>query len=361
MTLLVAASPCALVLGTPAAVLSGLAQAARNGVLIKGGAHLENLGRITRIAFDKTGTLTFGKPRVTDVWSHPGSGLDPAELLTLAAAVERHSAHPLASAVVAAAAESGLDPPEAVRVEAEFGRGLKARIPGKTVWVGHLNMFEEAEINIPQNLAERVQDLEAQGRTTVVIGDDRGPVGVIAIADQIRPEAQESLRSLELLGVWERVMLTGDNQRVAAGIARQLDLTDVRADLLPEQKLTAILELQSIGGAVAMVGDGVNDAPALARATVGIAMGGAGTDVALETADVALMGDDLTRLPFAIGLGRATRAIIRQNLLIALGVISLLMVASILGLAGIGVAILLHEGSTILVVLNALRLLRFHS
>jgi Cd2+/Zn2+-exporting ATPase len=380
MTLLVAASPCALALGTPSAILAGVAQAARNGVLVKGGVHLENMGRLHAIAFDKTGTITVGKPQVTDVISlthspcpdgHPSLPLPAGEgergqggegeILALAAAVESRSAHPLAQAVVRAAQKRGLQIPAVSEANSVTGRGIQALVGGKSVWVGNLNLFNEAGVAVPRPLREQVQILEDQGKTTMLISLDGKLIGLIAVADVIRPEAPAALAELEKLGIHETVMLTGDNPRVAAHIAQQVGLTDFRADLMPEDKLDAIRALVKERRVVAMVGDGVNDAPALANATVGIAMGGAGTDVALETADVALMANDLSKLPFAIGLGRATRAIIQQNLLISLGVITLLIVLAVTGLAGIGTAIVFHEGSTIVVVLNALRLLGYQT
>ncbi len=368
MTLLVAASPCALALGTPSAILAGVAQAARNGVLVKGGAHLENMGRLHAIAFDKTGTITVGKPRVTDIVSLTSQttasaqgqeGWSEGEVLALAAAVESRSAHPLAQAVVRAAQERDLKVPAVSEVNAMTGRGVQAQVDGNLVRVGNLNLFAEAGVPVPKTLQEQVQALEDQGKTTMLISLDGQVIGLIAVADVIRPEAPAALAALKRLGIRETVMLTGDNPRVAAHIAQQVGLSDFRADLMPEDKLEAIRALVKERNVVAMVGDGVNDAPALANATVGIAMGGAGTDVALETADVALMADDLSKLPFAVGLGRATRAIIRQNLFVSLGVITVLIVLAVTGLAGIGVAILFHEGSTIVVALNSLRLLGY--
>ncbi len=363
MTLLVAASPCALALGTPAAILSSVAQAARNGVLVKGGVHLENLGGLRAIAFDKTGTITVGKPQVTDIIAGDqfaaNAPLNTDGLLALAAAVESRSAHPLAQAVVRAAQERGLDIPDVSEAASVTGRGIQAVVEGKATRVGNLQLFAEAGMIVPQTVQEQVRALEDQGKTTMLVSVDGDLIGLIAVADVIRPGAPAALAAVKKLGVRETVMLTGDNPRVAAHIARQVGLTDFRADLMPEDKLTAIRDLVEAHGVVAMVGDGVNDAPALANATVGIAMGGAGTDVALETADVALMADDLSKLPFAVGLGRATRAIIRQNLFVSLGVIAVLIVLAVTGLAGIGSAIVFHEGSTIVVVLNALRLLRY--
>ncbi len=359
MTLLVAASPCALALGTPATVLAGVAQAARHGVLIKGSAHLENLGRLRAIAFDKTGTITHGRPVVTDVTPLDGTG--PDALLFLTAAAESRSAHPLARAIVdaAQAARPGEPFPAVSAVESHTGRGLAARVNGTHVLAGTLALWTGAGVPVSPAVNAQVAAFEAAGKTTVAVALDGRPAGLLALADTLRPGIAGTVAELRRLGIAETVMLTGDNERVAQAIAGAAGIASYRAALLPEDKLAAVRELLAQHGQVGMVGDGVNDAPALAHATVGIAMGGAGTDVALETADVALMGDDLSRLPFAIGLGRAARAVITQNLVIALGVIALLSVASVAGWTHIGTAVALHEGSTLVVVLNALRLLRY--
>jgi Zn2+/Cd2+-exporting ATPase len=376
MTLLVAASPCALALGAPAAILAGVARAARGGVLVKGGVHLENLGRLKAIAFDKTGTITNGRPELTDVvtahagWqiTDGGAALDggrapaeAAEVLALAAAAESRSGHPLAQAVVRAARIAMPDRPllSVTEVESLTGRGLRARVDGRSVFIGSLKLLDESAVRVPADLRDRAEALESAGKTVTAVAVDGRAAGLLALADTLRPGVSETLARLRRLGVTETVMLTGDNARVAQRIAQEAGIASYRADLLPEDKLNAVRELVEEHGQVAMVGDGVNDAPALANATVGIAMGGAGTDVALETADVALMADDLGTLPFAIGIGRATRAVIQQNLAIALGVIGLLVVTSVFGLVGIGAAIIFHEGSTIVVVLNALRLLTY--
>ena len=362
MTLLVAASPCALALGTPASILAGVAQAARNGVLVKGGVHLENLGRLKAIAFDKTGTITHGRPEVTDVVKLPNPNDQiPNEdaLLALAAAVESRSGHPLAQAVVRAAQGKRLALPTIGDVESLTGRGLRSIVDGQTVLIGNLKLITESNVSVSDEGRAHIERLQGEGKTIMLVTVNGALMGVIAVADTLRTEAPSTMAALKRMGVQETIMLTGDNARVGKAIANQVGLTDVRADLLPEDKLTVIRDMVQKFRQVAMVGDGVNDAPALANATVGIAMGGAGTDVALETADVALMGDDLSKLPFAVGLGRATRAIIQQNLIISLGVIALLVIASLTGWASIGVAILFHEGSTIVVVLNALRLLRY--
>ncbi|MFW6184158.1 MAG: heavy metal translocating P-type ATPase [Chloroflexota bacterium] len=358
MLLLVAASPCALAVGTPAAVLAGIAQAARNGVLIKGGVHLENLGSLQVMAFDKTGTLTEGVFRLTDVV--PVNGIDEAELLRVTGAVEQQSNHPLALAVVQAAQERGLALPDAGSLENITGRGVRSSIGEQEVLVGNLKLFREREGHaLNGRVVETVERLEREGRTTMIVSRGGQFLGVFALADVPRPGVRETLEQLLALGVKRLVMLTGDNDDVARQIAVEVGVTDVRAELLPEQKLDAIRALQSEYGKVAMTGDGVNDAPALATATTGIAMGGAGTAVALETADVALMADDLSKLPFAVGLSRKGQAIIRQNLAVSLGVIGLLIVTSVVGLVELSGAVVLHEGSTIIVVLNALRLLGY--
>ena len=361
MLLLVAASPCALALGTPAAVLAGIAQAARNGVLIKGGVHLENLGVLKVMAFDKTGTLTEGRFSVTDII--PLNGNKPHELLALAAAVEQHSNHPLARAVVQTAEAEGLGQlPPAEGFENLAGLGARSRLAGEVVLIGSRRLFEQIYApNLPEGTNQLIQDLEADGKSILGISQGEDFLGVLALSDTPRPGVHQTLQRLQAQGMERLVMLTGDHQLVAEKIAAQIGMTDVRAGLLPGQKLAAIQDLQREFGPVAMTGDGVNDAPALARATVGIAMGGAGTAVALETADVALMADDLSRLPFAVGLSRASRAIIRQNLAIALGIIVLLVLSSVVGVIQLSTAVFLHEGSTILVVLNALRLLRYQA
>ncbi len=357
LSTLVAASPCALALATPAAVLAGIGQAARNGVLIKGGVYLENLGKLEAIALDKTGTITLGKPEVTDLL--PFGEMEAGELLRLAAAVETRSAHPLAQAVVRKAQEQQLELPETGELQTVQGRGVQSTVGGTLVRIGNLRMFEEAGIQAPEEATAAFRRLGKAGKPTMMVSLGEQVVGVLALADQLRPETPGTLDRLKQLGIKTLIMLTGDNARVAQCIASAAGVTEVRADLLPEDKVSAIQELLREHGQVAMVGDGVNDAPALATATVGIAMGAGGTDVALETADVALMADDLRKLPFAVALSRQSRRVIQQNLFISLGVIALLVPSTLLGLAGIGVAVFFHEGSTLLVVGNALRLLSF--
>ena len=356
MVLLVAASPCALAIGTPAAVLAGIAQAARHGVLVKGGVHLENLGRLRVIAFDKTGTVTTGKFAVTSIVAL--NGATPETVLRLAAAVEEQSSHPLAAAIVQTARDRKIAFPAARGIENLAGKGIRAQVDSSEVLLGALRAFaDDGAAAQGSALAETISKLEGDGQTTVIVRQGGKFIGVIALADEPRASSAGIMQRLKALGVNQLVMLTGDNEAVAKRVAAKVGLTDVRAALLPENKLTAIRELERQHGAIAMVGDGVNDAPALAAATVGVAMGGTGTAVALETADVALMGDNLGKLTFAVGLSRASRRIIQQNLAIALGTIALLIVGTLLGRVMLSAAVFLHEGSTVLVAMNALRLL----
>lgn len=358
MLLLVASSPCALALGTPATVLAGIGQAARNGVLIKGGVHLENLGSLRAVAFDKTGTLTEGRFSVQDIL--PEEGVELQELLRVAASVEQLSSHPLAQAVMDRAQAERVTLGEVEGIENVPGRGLKSELEGQTVWLGSLRLYAREDTPaLAESVRETVRRLEGEGKTTMVVAHGETVLGVLALADTPREGAKTSLQRLKASGPRSLVMLTGDNKVVADKIASQVGVTDVRAELLPEDKLKAVKELQSQHGTLAMVGDGVNDAPALAAADVGIAMGGAGTAVALETADVALMGDDLGKLSFAVGLSRFSRNVIRQNLAIALGVIVLLILTSVTGVLELSWTVAAHEGSTLVVVFNALRLLRY--
>ena len=352
MTLLVGASPCALALGTPSAVLAGIARAARQGVLVKGGAYLEELGNVRAIAFDKTGTLTVGHPEVTDVIALEGTR---EGLLRVAAAVERRSSHPLAQAIVRAYDSSHPfgEGASADDVQNVPGKGIRAEFEGELVEIGSLRLFDAP----PDRVTETVAGL--QGRSVVVVRRGERWLGVLGIADAPREASRATLERLRELGVGPLVMLTGDARAVGEAVGKTVGVDEVRADLLPEDKVRIVREMLTEYGRVAMVGDGVNDAPALAHATVGIAMGGAGTAVALETADVALMGDDLAQLPFAVALARRASATIRTNLYLALGVIALLVAASVTGSLGIGPAVVLHEGSTLVVLANSLRLLRF--
>jgi Cd2+/Zn2+-exporting ATPase len=357
MVLLVAVSPCALALGTPAAIMAGVAQAARNGVLVKGGIHLENLGQLKAMAFDKTGTITHGELQLTDIFSTNSE--NEAELLALAAAIETRSAHPIAKAIVREAQERQLILPKISKVESLTGSGMRADFKNQPVWIGSFRRLFETGFQIPPAVLAQSESLAAQGKTTMAVSHGEELLGLLAVADTIRPDIKSTIEELQDLGIQHTVMLTGDTQQVASHIADQVGVDEVRAELMPEDKVAAVKTLVSQYQEAGMVGDGINDAPALANATVGIALGGASTDVALETADVVLMADELVKLPFAVGLGRATRKVILQNLVIALGVIIFLMIAALSGWAGLGITVVIHEGSTIAVALNALRLLRY--
>jgi Cd2+/Zn2+-exporting ATPase len=279
--------------------------------------------------------------------------------LRVAAAVERQSQHPLAQAVVRAATARQLALPDAGSLESITARGVRSTVDGEVVEIGSVRLWTEREIPIPTMVKVALDRLQKAGRSVMIVRHGEQWLGVLGLADQPRPEAREVLDALRALGLGPLVMLTGDNQGVADAVARELGVESVKAELLPEDKVTAVRSLMDAHGNLAMIGDGVNDAPALAQATVGIAMGGAGTGVALETADVALMADDLRTLPFAVGLSRQAAAIIRQNFAVSIAVIALLLVATLAGWAGIGTAVLLHEGSTMVVVANSLRLLAY--
>lgn len=354
MAVLVAASPCALAISTPSAVLSGIARGARGGVLFKGGGPLEELGGLRAVAFDKTGTLTEGKPKLTSVTAV--NGASEQEVLRLAAAVEHHSNHPIAAAIVAAGEKvSDLKDIAVSNVTSVAGHGISADVEGSRILIGNAAMFGDLTEDIRQLAASK----ERGGHTTIVVRQNDATIGVITVMDTPRPEALETIKKLKKLGIRRMVMLSGDNQQVADSVAQQIGITEAWGSLLPEQKLESIDALLKREERVAMVGDGVNDAPAMAKSSVGIAMGAAGSDVALETADVALMSDNLSNLPFAIGLSRQSHRIIKQNLWISLGMVAILVPLTILNVANIGIAVVGHEGSTLLVVFNALRLLGY--
>jgi Cd2+/Zn2+-exporting ATPase len=358
MAVLVAASPCALAISTPSAVLSGVARAAKVGVLIKGGKPLEELGSLTAIAFDKTGTLTEGKPKLTGVY--PLNGIAEEKLLEIVIAVEKLSDHPLAAAIVKGGTEKlNKDVAAGSNVQAIQGRGIKANYNGSIIHVGNKELFTEKNNELPADLRSKVEDLEGQGNTTMIVEQDNKFIGIVTLMDIARKDAKETLSQLRKEGIRKMIMLTGDNQKVAEAIAKDIGITDAWGNLMPEQKVAAIEKLRTDEKKVAMVGDGVNDAPAMAKSTVGIAMGAAGSDVALETADIALMADKLSNLPFAIGLSRQAHRIIRQNLVISLGMVAILIPLTILGIAEMGPAVIGHEGSTLVVVFNALRLLAY--
>ena len=369
MTLMVGASPCALVISTPASILSAIGNGARRGVLFKGGAYMEQAAGIKVVAFDKTGTLTMGKPRLTDVVILPGVdakwAVTEPELLAMAAAVEAKSEHALARATVEAAQQRNLELSDAFAFQAATGKGAHAVVNGRTVRVGNLRYFEGTPCLGLDAATSVVARLQAEGKTSVVvarIGEDGATaqlLGVLAFADKVRADAAAVVRELKQIGVERVVMLTGDNQRAAQAIAAQVGLDEVYADLLPEDKVRLLKEIGHQYGPVAMVGDGVNDAPALAAATLGIAMGAAGTDVALETADVVLMSDDLQNIPYVIALSRQTRKTLIVNLAFATLMMGVLIVAALTSYLPLPLAVIGHEGGTVLVSLNGLRLLLF--
>ncbi len=367
LVLLVVSCPCALVISTPVAIVSAITRATRDGVLIKGGAFLEIAPKIRAVAFDKTGTLTHGRPEVADVFALDGG--DAGRLLELTAALESHSNHPLARAVVRAAGDDGARV-LVTGIREIAGRGLTGRIDGVEHAVGSPVFAEECGVRSP-DLDDTVARFESDGRTALVVmrltaaaADDGGPpaaavaLGVIGVADQVRAVAEAAIRALRVADVEHLVMLTGDNERTAEAVARQAGLTEYRARLLPQDKTAVIAELKERYGAVAMIGDGVNDAPALARADIGIAMGAAGSDTALETADVALMSDDLMAVPRFLDLGRRTVANIRQNVWASVAVKFAVLVAAVAGYAPLWLAVFADTGVALLVILNGLRLLR---
>lgn len=357
LAVLVVGCPCALVISTPVAIVTAIGNAAKNGVLIKGGIYLEEAGSLKVIAFDKTGTLTKGVPSVTDVVTYNG---DENELMTITAAIEKGSQHPLASAIIRKAEEDGLNFND-VSVE-EFqsitGKGVKAKVNNEMYYVGSPGLFEELLPNgIQSEIKEQITTLQIQGKTVMVLGTEKEILALIAVADEIRESSKEVIRKLHQVGIEKTVMLTGDNQRTAEAIGKQVGVSDIKADLLPEDKLNFIKELRDKHQSVAMVGDGVNDAPALAASTVGVAMGGAGTDTALETADIVLMSDDLSKLPYTIKLSRKALAIIKQNITFSLGIKALALLLIVPGWLTLWLAIFADMGATLIVTLNSMRLL----
>lgn len=363
MTILVVASPCALIISTPAAIISAIANGAKHGVLFKGGVYVEQTVKIDTIAFDKTGTLTKGEPVVTDLWgwneesqSLSKHSSDIKTMLGIAAGCELHSEHHLASAILDKATELEVIPNVTENMKAEPGKGVSAQMNGLKVSVGNIKMFGETVTKWNSAFLKKAEALRKEGKTVVFVERDNKPIGLIAIADQLRPAAIQTIKDLRNLGIKKMVMLTGDNQGVAESIAESLGLDGIYAELLPEEKVAAIKKLKETGN-VAMIGDGVNDAPALAISDLGIAMGAAGTDVALETADIVLMGDDLSKLPYLISLARKSKKVVWQNITISMAVIVFLLISVFLVDLPLTLGVVGHEGSTLIVVLNGLRLL----
>ncbi|TVR19383.1 MAG: cadmium-translocating P-type ATPase [Anaerolineaceae bacterium] len=350
MVLMTVASPCALIISVPASFISAIASSARMGVLFKGGAYLEQMAALNAVAFDKTGTLTRGKPAVTGVI--PYDTVTEAELMTVTAAVEARSEHPLAKAIVAHAKKQGITPPAVTDFNAEVGRGVVAMLDGERVHAGTLKHLA-ATYPAPDDLQAEAERLQDAGNTVIGVVIGGRWLGLIALADQVRPEAAGVVAQLQALGV-EVAMFTGDNPRVAQAIAEQTGIKRVHAGLLPQDKVAALQALQREVGVVAMIGDGVNDAPALATAHVGVAMGAAGADVALETADVVLMGDKLALIPQAIALSQKARRVVWQNIVFSLSVIVVLVMGALFINLPLPLGVLAHEGSTVIVVLNGL-------
>jgi len=353
LVLLVISCPCALVISTPVSIVSAIGNASRQGVLIKGGAYLERIGSIQAVAFDKTGTLTYGHPVVTDIV--PLNGMKSDDLLDMAAAVEKWSEHPLAQAIMAQVHSESIKP--AVNFQALVGRGAQAEIDGETIYVGNLRLFEELG-HVPALYEAGLEALERQGKTVIFVGTTQANFGMIAIADTVRQNAADAVLALRSAGMRHVAMITGDNRRVAEAIGGQLALNAVYSDLMPEDKVTAVQKLRRQYGSMVMVGDGINDAPALAAADVGIAMGGAGTDVALETADIALMGDDLGKLAYIVKLSRKTVAVIKQNISFAITVKTAFVILTFAGLANLWLAVFADMGAALLVTFNGMRLMR---
>ncbi|MDQ1253571.1 MAG: Zn2+/Cd2+-exporting ATPase [Euryarchaeota archaeon] len=355
LAMLLVACPCALVISTPVSIVSAIGSAAKNGVLIKGGMYLEEAGALSVVAFDKTGTLTEGKPHVTDII--PVDGLPNQEFLSIASAIESRSEHPLAEAIVNYAKEHGAKVTIISKFESIPGKGAKAVVRGKTYRIGNSRFFVEQAIDL-KPVEGDISRLQNEGKTVMILGDDVRVLGLIAVADILRENSGHAVSTLKKAGIKKVIMLTGDNENTARAIALKAGIDDFRADLLPEDKVDAVKSLLAEHGKVAMVGDGVNDAPAMAISTVGIAMGAAGTDTALETADIALMADDLTKLTDTIELSRKTLGIIKQNIALALIIKGLILLLVIPGWLTLWLAVVGDMGSSLLVTLNGMRLLR---
>ncbi|MFC7198986.1 heavy metal translocating P-type ATPase [Halospeciosus flavus] len=383
LTLLVIACPCAFVISTPVSVVSGITSAAKNGVLVKGGNHLEAMGQVDAVALDKTGTLTKGELAFTDVV--PFGDADETEVLRYAAALEQRSEHPIAEAILARADEAGIvDRPTPANFEALTGEGIRADVDGETYYAGKPALFEDLGFDLSgagratdggvveareepdadddhddHDLDDVLGGLEREGKTVVLVGTESALLGAVAIADEVRPASRRAVERLHELGVEHVVMLTGDNEGTARAIAEQVGVDDYRAELLPDEKVDVVRDLEREYGDVAMVGDGINDAPALATATVGVAMGAAGTDTAIETADIALMGDDVGKLPYLYALSHEANAVIRQNIWTSLGVKALLAVGVPLGYVSVALAVVVGDmGMSLGVTGNAMRLSR---
>ncbi len=358
LSLLVVGCPCSLVISTPVSIVSAIGNSAKNGVLVKGGIYLEEIGGLQAIAFDKTGTLTKGKPVVTDFIPY-SQHMDEQKSLSIITALETLSQHPLASAIISKAMIDNVDYKsiEIDNFSSITGKGVKGDVDGITYYIGSSKLFESS-LEKSQSISQTYQSLQKQGKTAMLFGTESNILAIIAVADEVRESSKEVIAQLHKLGIAHTIMLTGDNNDTAQFIGKEIGVSDIKAELMPEDKLTYIKELKQTYGKVAMIGDGVNDAPALAASTVGIAMGGAGTDTALETADVALMGDDLKKLPFIVNLSRKTLKIIKQNITFSLGIKLLALLLVLPGWLTLWIAIVADMGATLLVTLNGLRLMK---
>ncbi|MBU5677210.1 cadmium-translocating P-type ATPase [Alkaliphilus sp. MSJ-5] len=357
LTLLVIACPGALVISAPVSVVAGIGNGAKHGVLIKGGEIIEKMGKVRVIAFDKTGTLTIGRPQVTNVKSY---GLDEKEILRLTASGELYSEHPLAKAILEGAKERNIvDLIKPEHTEIITGQGLIAKIEGKNILIGNRKLLQFNGIVIDEEVEKYIQNEESEAQTAVLVADSEKLLGVISIADKLRPDGAELIKKLKSQGIKKIVMLTGDNRLAAKSIANKLGLDDYYAELLPEQKVTKLKDLQEKYGMTAMIGDGVNDAPALASADLGIAIGGAGSDVAMETADVVLMSNELKKASYAVGLSRATVRNMKQNIYFAIVVVIGLIIGVLGKTVFLSAGMLIHEMSVLLVIVNAVRLLKY--
>lgn len=355
LILLVISCPCALVISTPVSIVAAIGSAARNGVLIKGGAYLEEAGALKVVAFDKTGTLTEGRPEVIGITTT--TGVEPDLVMSIAAAIESRSQHPLAEAILRYTRAKKIPEMGGSGFQSFTGKGAGAKIDSEEFFIGNRRLFEELNVSLVP-LQEKMETLQKQGKTVMIVGSRQRVLGLIAVADQIRESSRAAIEGLRRAGIKKVVMLTGDNEGTARAIAEELGIDQYRAELLPDHKLRAIQSLQHQYGKSAMVGDGVNDAPAMATASVGIAMGGAGTDTALETADIALMADDLTKLPYAMHLSRKALGVIKQNIGFSLLVKAVFLVATFLGMANLWMAVFADTGAALLVIANGMRLMK---
>lgn len=355
LALLIAACPCALVISSPVSIISAIGNAAKNGVLIKGGVFLEEAGAIKAIAFDKTGTLTFGRPVVTDIATV--NGTSEREFLTIAAGLEKHSEHPLAAAILRRAEQKKVTLPETEEFSAITGKGAQGKLDGVTHYIGNLRLFHELGTDLSQ-FQNDIERMQKEGKTVMLLGTREEIIGIVAVADEVRASSKDAIARLKAAGIEHTIMLTGDNEATAQAIAGQIGIDEFRSELLPEDKVKVVKELQQKYGKIAMVGDGINDAPALATSNLGIAMGVAGTDAALETADIALMADDLVKLPFMVNLSRATLRNIKQNIWFSNGINVITMILIIPGLVSLLFVALADVLAAVLVVLNAMRLMK---